>query len=69
VTNGFKTFLNLHVQPLLKQEPNAPVCFTGSVAANFQDYLQLAAADLNITITNVIKEPINNLLSYYANKN
>jgi glucosamine kinase len=69
IKTGFKTFLTTYVVNLRKEEPNAPVYFVGSVAATFQDYLREAAADLGISITNIIKEPINNLLSYYSNKN
>jgi len=69
IKTGFKQFIATYVQPLLKQEPNTPVFFVGSVAATFQNQLQQAAADMNISISNVIKEPINNLLKYYSNKN
>jgi len=49
--------------------PGAPVHFAGSVAANFQDYLRETAAENGISIEYIIKEPINNLLNYYSNKN
>lgn len=66
---GFKKFITNYVTPLLQDEPSAPVFFTGTVAAEFQDYLLETAAELNITVSNIIKEPINNLLKYYSNKN
>lgn len=69
IKTGFKQFITTYVQPLLKQEPDTPVFFVGSVAATFQNQLQQAAADTDITISNIIKEPINNLLKYYSNKN
>jgi hypothetical protein len=46
-----------------------PVYFVGSVAANYQDILREVAKEKNINISSVIKEPIYNLLNYYANKN
>jgi hypothetical protein len=61
--------MNTYVKPLLKTEPQAPVYFIGTVSAAFQDDLMETAAELNINISNVIKEPINNLLKYYSNKN
>nr|WP_067061190.1 hypothetical protein [Mucilaginibacter sp. L294] len=69
VTTGFGKLLQTYLVPLHKQHPEAPVHFAGTVAANFQDYLHEAAADNGITITDIIKEPINHLLTYYSNKN
>jgi N-acetylglucosamine kinase-like BadF-type ATPase len=69
IINGFTLLINTYLLPLHQQHPEAPVNFAGSVAANFQDYLYEAAAGTNLTISNIIKEPINNLLTYYSNKN
>jgi glucosamine kinase len=43
--------------------------FAGSVAAGFQTLLYEAVADANLKIATIIKEPINNLLTYYSGKN
>lgn len=69
IIDGFNRLINTYLLPLHLQHPDAPVHFAGSVAANFQDYLYEAAANSNLTITTIIKEPINNLLTYYSNKN
>jgi len=69
IKTGFRSFLNAYVLNMRKEEPDAPVYFVGSVAATFQDQLREAASEMDISITNIIKEPINNLLSYYSNKN
>lgn len=69
IINGFEQFISMYVTPLQKQEPQAPVYFVGSVAATFQNQLQQTADQLHISISNIIKEPINNLLKYYSNKN
>jgi len=69
VKKGFEKMLRTYVLPLKKLHPDAQVSFTGSVAVNFQEYLHETAAENGITIEYIIKEPINNLLSYYANKN
>lgn len=69
VKTGFKTFLSTYVLKLKKEEPDTPVYFVGSVAAAFQDELRQTASELDIYITSIIKEPINNLLNYYSNKN
>jgi glucosamine kinase len=69
ITTGFSKLLNTYLVPLRKQHPEAPVYFAGSVAANFQDYLRESARETEIKIADIIKEPINNLLTYYSNKN
>jgi glucosamine kinase len=69
IINGFNLLISTYLLPLHQQHPEAQVNFAGSVAANFQDYLYEAAAGTNLTIANIIKEPINNLLTYYSNKN
>ena len=69
IKKGFSKLINTYLLPLYKQHPGASVNFAGSVAANFQDYLYEVAADSNLTIGTIIKEPINNLLTYYSNKN
>jgi len=69
IKTGFKKFMTTYVAPLLKDEPQAPVFFTGTVASTFQDCLLETALELDISVSNIIKEPINNLLKYYSNKN
>jgi len=69
IKKGFSKLINTYLLPLHKHHPEASVHFAGSVAANFQDYLQEVAADANLTVGTIIKEPINNLLTYYSNKN
>ncbi|HEK22144.1 MULTISPECIES: BadF/BadG/BcrA/BcrD ATPase family protein [unclassified Mucilaginibacter] len=69
VTAGFNKLLANYIMPLQEQHPEAAIYFTGSVAANFREYLHEAAADNHIQITDIIKEPINHLLTYYSNKN
>jgi len=69
IITGFNKLITTYLLPLQKQHPGASVNFTGTVAANFQDYLFEAASGTHITIGNIVKEPINNLLTYYSNKN
>ena len=69
IKNGFNIFLNTYVKSLQKRHGSTlPIHFVGTVAANFQDYLREIATTKNITITTVTKEPIYNLVNYYANK-
>ena len=69
IKTGFNKLITTYLLPLHKQYPQAPVHFEGSVAFAFQDYLQEAAAEANLKIASIIKEPINNLLTFYSNKN
>ncbi|WP_374950222.1 hypothetical protein [Mucilaginibacter sp.] len=69
IKTGFGKLIDTCILPLQGQHPDAPVHFAGSVAANFQDLLYQAAEAKGVKIAAIIKEPINNLLSYYSNKN
>jgi glucosamine kinase len=69
IKKGFEKLVNMYLLPLHEQHPEALLYFAGSVAASFQDHLHEAAANANLKIANIIKEPINNLLTYYSSKN
>jgi glucosamine kinase len=69
VKSGFRKFLSFYTLPLLAENPGVPVYFVGTIASIYQNLLQEAAQEQNISIKNIIKEPINNLLTYYINKN
>lgn len=70
IKTGFGTLLDTYLSPLIsKYGQKQSVHFVGTVAANFQDYLKEVAKEKKIKVTTVIKEPIYNLLNYYANKN
>jgi N-acetylglucosamine kinase-like BadF-type ATPase len=69
IKNGFARMINTYLLPLNDEHPEALLYFAGSVAAAFQNHLYEAAADANLKIANIIKEPINNLLTYFSSKN
>jgi N-acetylglucosamine kinase-like BadF-type ATPase len=69
IKNGFEKMMSTYLLPLHDEHPEALLYFAGSVAAGFQNQLYEAAAEANLKIANVIKEPINNLLTYYSSKN
>ena len=69
IKTGFNKLIATYLLPLHKQYPQAPLHFEGSVAFAFQDHLREATSEAGLTITSIIKEPINNLLTYYSNKN
>jgi len=69
IKKGFNKLINTYLLPLYKQHPGATIHCSGTIAADFQQELLEAAADADLKIGGIIKEPINNLLTYYANKN
>lgn len=70
IKDGFRLFMETYLIPISqKYGGKHPVYFVGSIAANYQDLLREVAKEKNIKISSVIKEPIYNLLNYYANKN
>lgn len=70
IKSSFRLFIETYLLPLIeKYGKNQPVYFVGIVAANYQDYLREVAQEKDIKITTIVKEPIYNLLNYYANKN
>jgi len=69
IKTGFDKLIKTYLLPLHDEHPDALLYFAGSVAAGFQNHLYEAAADANLKIANIIKEPINNLLTYYSSKN
>jgi glucosamine kinase len=69
IINGFELMIKTYLLPLKVQQPDAEIHFAGSVAAGFKPYLQQAANNTGVQIAYILKEPINNLLTYYSNKN
>lgn len=69
IKRGFDKLMHTYLLPLHDEHPEAFLYFAGSVAAGFQNLLHEAAADANLKIATIIKEPINNLLTYYSSKN
>lgn len=69
IKKGFDKLMQTYLLPLHDEHPEAFLYFAGTVASNFQSQLQDAAADAGLKIATIIKEPINNLLTYFQNKN
>jgi len=69
IKQGFELLIDTYLLPLQNEYPGTPVHFTGSIAAIFQEELRETIAASGIEVGNIIREPINNLLTYYSNKN
>ena len=64
VYNGMKEFMKVHVM-CFKYYKEVPVHFIGSVAFFFEYILSEAAAELGISVGNIIQRPIDGLVNYY----
>lgn len=70
IKDGFRIFMEKYLIPLHQEYGGKhPIYFVGTIAAFFQDFLREVAEEKQLKISSVIKEPIYNLLNYYANKN
>lgn len=69
IRRGFDMLINMYLLPLHDEHPDALLYFAGPVAYSFQDHLSEAAAAAQLEIATIIREPINNLLTYYSSKN
>ncbi|WP_207428621.1 hypothetical protein [Pedobacter sp. SYSU D00535] len=69
VKNGFKIFFETYILPLAEKHPDLPVHFTGAIADIFQDTIKEMADGYGISVGNIIRKPIYNILNYYTNKN
>ncbi|RYY22084.1 MAG: hypothetical protein EOP41_07610 [Sphingobacteriaceae bacterium] len=69
IKSGFKQFMLKYTLPLMKENPSTPVYFVGTVSAAYENLLNETAQAHHFSIKKIIKEPINNLLTYYINKN
>jgi N-acetylglucosamine kinase-like BadF-type ATPase len=69
VNSGFNEYFEKYIIPLKKHHPNVPIHMAGAIAAEFQSNLLHIATTHDIQLSNIVKEPIYNLLNYYSNKN
>lgn len=69
VNDGFDLLFETYFVPLRDQHQVNRVNFTGSVAANNEEWLRACASKHDMEVSVIIKEPIHNLLNYYLNKN
>ncbi len=62
--NGFREFISIHVK-CFEDYAECEVSFIGSVAYHFKDYLSIACELEGVTLGEVIKKPIDNLVRYH----
>ncbi|HLQ98737.1 MAG TPA: hypothetical protein VK102_00050 [Sphingobacterium sp.] len=69
IKSGIELYINRYLLPLSRKHPENIFNFTGSVAYNFPELLRSLAEKNNIQVGSIIREPIQNLIKYYINKN
>lgn len=69
VKKGLSIYVKQYLLPLVDSYPDAPIGITGSVAYDYKDWLLEIAHEYHLNIKVVVKEPIQNLIKYYINKN
>jgi glucosamine kinase len=66
VYKGVRKFMETHVL-CFKNAKNAEVNFVGSISYHFEDILRKAAADLGLTLGQIVKKPVDGLVDYHIN--
>lgn len=69
VEKGFTNLFENIFIPLHKKYPKVPLHFTGSMAYDYKDILKKVAGKHDMVVSTILREPIQNLLNYYINKN
>ena len=64
IQKGFEQYFKYQVLPYNK-ETNTPIYFIGSIAYYFKDILEKVAKKNNLSITDVIQHPIDNLVKFH----
>ncbi|WP_428741998.1 N-acetylglucosamine kinase [Tenacibaculum sp.] len=66
IKKGFQNFFYYRILPF-KKDSKTPIYFIGSVAYYFRDILEKVATKNNLTVTDVIQRPIDNLVEFHRN--
>jgi N-acetylglucosamine kinase-like BadF-type ATPase len=66
VYEGVKKFMQTHVL-CFKNAREAELSFVGSISYHFEDILRKAAADLGLTLGQIVKKPVDGLVDYHLN--
>ncbi|WP_281980531.1 N-acetylglucosamine kinase [Tenacibaculum mesophilum] len=66
IKKGVQEFFKYRILPFEKNS-QTPIYFIGSIAYYFQDILDNVASKNNLSITNVIQRPIDNLVNFHRN--
>lgn len=69
IKKGLEIYIQTYLVPLYDHYPDYPINFSGSVANGYADWLREIGRQYHLNIGTIIKDPIQNLVKYYINKN
>ncbi|TDS17592.1 hypothetical protein [Sphingobacterium paludis] len=69
IKKGLEIYIKTYLLPLSELYPDNQFNFTGSVASNYAEILRELGNEYGLNIGHIIKEPVQNLVKYYINKN
>lgn len=69
IRKGLELYVKTYLIPLSEAYPDSILNFTGSVANNYADWLREIAKENHLTVGTIIREPVQNLVKYFINKN
>lgn len=69
IKKGLEKYVKTYLVPLSETYPDSTLNFTGSVANNYSDWLREIANENHLAVGTIIREPVQNLVKYFINKN
>jgi glucosamine kinase len=66
ILDNFRRFFQYYVLRYKQYEAGVSVSFVGSIAHHFREYMELVAAELHISIGEIIKNPMEGLVKYHS---
>ena len=69
IKKGLEKYVKTYLVPLSETYPDSTLNFTGSVANNYADWLREIAKENHLAVGTIIREPVQNLVKYFINKN
>lgn len=69
IKKGLDSYIRTYLLPFSENYPDSQFNFTGSVASNYAGWLREIGEEYGLHIGSIVKEPVQNLVKYYINKN
>lgn len=69
IKKGLENYVKTYLVPLSETYPDSTLNFTGSVANNYAGWLREIAKENHLAVGTIIREPVQNLVKYFINKN
>lgn len=66
ILDNFRKFFDYYVLRYAPYRPGVKVSFVGSIAHHFREYMEIVAGELNMSIGEIVKNPMDGLVKYHA---